>query len=152
VLAVGSSADMEPLIGPGTRIVELRGRLATPGLFEAHAHLLPMGISMAEIDARPQNADTLDALLGLIREAAASKKPGEWILARGYDDSKLDIRRHPHRTELDLAAPDNPVYLVRTCGHLAVANSMALKIAGVTTKSPVPAAARSSRSTATSPA
>jgi predicted amidohydrolase YtcJ len=139
VLAVGSSADMEPLIGPGTKIVELRGRLATPGLFEAHAHLLPMGISMAEIDARPQNADTLDALLGLIREAAASKKPGEWILARGYDDSKLDIRRHPHRTELDLAAPDNPVYLVRTCGHLAVANSMALKIAGVTTKSPVPA-------------
>ncbi len=99
VLAVGSSADMEPLIGPGTRIVELRGRLATPGLFEAHAHLLPMGISMAEIDARPQKADTLDALLGLIREAAAKKKPGEWILARGYDDSKLDIAYYVHRNQ-----------------------------------------------------
>jgi predicted amidohydrolase YtcJ len=139
VLAVGSSADMEPLIGPATRIVELRGRLATPGLFEAHAHLLPMGLSMAEVDARPHKANTLDGLLDLIREAASKKKPGEWILARGYDDSKLDIRRHPHRTELDMAAPDNPVYLVRTCGHLAVANSLALKIAGVTTASPVPA-------------
>lgn len=139
VLAVGSSDDMEPLIGPGTKVVELNGRLATPGLFEAHAHMLPMGISMAEVDARPKNAPTLDALLGLIREAAAGKKPGEWILARGYDHFQLDVKRHPHRTELDAAAPDNPVYLVRTCGHLAVANSLALKLAGVTRATPVPA-------------
>ncbi|MCA0318299.1 MAG: amidohydrolase [Proteobacteria bacterium] len=139
VLAVGSSADMEPLIGPGTKIVELRGRLATPGLFEAHAHLLPMGVSMAEVDARPQAANTLDGLLQLIKDAAARKKPGEWILARGYDHFQLDVRRHPHRTELDAAAPDNPVYLVRTCGHLAVVNSLALKLAGVTKSSPVPA-------------
>ncbi len=139
VLAVGSSADMEPLIGPGTKVVELRGRLATPGLFEAHAHLLPMGVSMAEVDARPQAANTLDGLLNLIREAAAKKKPGEWVLARGYDHFQLDVRRHPHRSELDAAAPDNPVYLVRTCGHLAVVNSLALKLAGVTKSSPVPA-------------
>lgn len=139
VLAVGSSADMEPLIGPDTKVVELRGRLATPGLFEAHAHLLPMGVSMAEVDARPQAANTLDGLLNLIREAAKTKKPGEWILARGYDHFQLDVRRHPHRTELDAAAPDNPVYLVRTCGHLAVVNSLALKLAGVTRSSPVPA-------------
>ena len=139
VLAVGSSADMEPLIGPGTKVVELRGRLATPGLFEAHAHLLPMGVSMAEVDARPQAANTLDGLLQLIKDAAARKKPGEWILARGYDHFQLDVRRHPHRTELDAAAPDNPVYLVRTCGHLAVVNSLALKLAGVTKSSPVPA-------------
>jgi predicted amidohydrolase YtcJ len=139
VLAVGSSADMEPLMGPATRVVELRGRLATPGLFEAHAHLLPMGVSMAEVDARPQAANTLDGLLDLIRQAAAKKKPGEWILARGYDHFQLDVRRHPHRSELDAAAPDNPVYLVRTCGHLAVVNSLALKLAGVTKSSPVPA-------------
>ncbi|MBL8570730.1 MAG: amidohydrolase [Phreatobacter sp.] len=139
VLAVGSSADIEPLIGPATKVVELRGRLATPGLFEAHAHLLPMGVSMAEVDARPQAANTLDGLLNLIREAAKTRKPGEWILARGYDHFQLDVRRHPHRTELDAAAPDNPVYLVRTCGHLAVVNSLALKLAGVTKSSPVPA-------------
>jgi hypothetical protein len=139
VLAVGSSADMEPLIGQGTKVVELRGRLATPGLFEAHAHLLPMGVSMAEVDARPQAANTLDGLLDLIRDAASKKKPGEWILARGYDHFQLDVRRHPHRSELDAAAPDNPVYLVRTCGHLAVVNSLALKLAGVTRSSPVPA-------------
>ncbi len=139
VLAIGTSADMEPLIGPATKLVELNGRLATPGLFEAHAHLLPMGVSMAEVDARPQAANTLDGLLGLIRDAAAKKKPGEWILARGYDHFQLDVRRHPHRSELDAAAPDNPVYLVRTCGHLAVVNSLALKLAGVTKSSPVPA-------------
>lgn len=139
VLAVGASTDMEPLIGPATKVIELRGRLATPGLFEAHAHLLPLGLSMAEVDARPAKAPTLDALLDLIRKAAAAKKPGEWILARGYDHFQLDVKRHPHRTELDMAAPDNPVYLVRTCGHLAVANSLALKLAGVTRDTPVPA-------------
>ncbi|MCZ0732911.1 amidohydrolase [Phreatobacter sp. AB_2022a] len=139
VLAVGSSSDMEPLIGPATRVVELNGRLATPGLFEAHAHLLPLGLAMAEIDARPHNARTLDDLLGLIRAEAARKKPGEWIMARGYDQFELDVKRHPHRTELDAAAPDNPVYLVRACGHLAVVNSMALKLAGVTRETPVPA-------------
>ncbi len=87
VLAVGSSSDMEPLIGPATRVIELRGRLATPGLFEAHAHLLPMGLSMAEVDARPQNANTLDGLLDLIREAAAKRSP-----ANGSSPAAMTIR------------------------------------------------------------
>lgn len=138
VLATGSDADIASLIGPGTRRIDLRGRLATPGIYEAHAHLLPLGLAMAEVDARPGKVRTLEGLLGLIREAASRKKPGEWILARGYDHFELDVRRHPHRTELDAAAPDNPVYLVRACGHLAVVNSAALKLAGVTVSTPVP--------------
>ena len=138
ILAVGRDGEIEPLIGPATRVIELRGRLATPGLYEAHLHLLPIGLSMIELDLRPAKAATLDALLASVREAARSARPGAWILARGYDHFKLDVGRHPFREELDQAAPDNPVYLVRTCGHLAVANSAALARAGIDEATPVP--------------
>ena len=138
VLAVGTPQDMEPLIGPQTRVIDLAGRMATPGLYEAHLHLLPLGLAMKELDIRPRFVRTLDGLLDMIAAAAARAKPGEWILARGYDHFELDVKRHPHRTELDRVAPDNPVYLVRACGHLAVANSYALKLGGVTEATPVP--------------
>lgn len=139
VLATGTPADMAPLIGPGTKVIDLAGRMATPGLYEAHLHLLPLGLTMKELDIRPRFVRTLDGLLEMIAQAAAKAKPGEWILARGYDHFELDVKRHPHRTELDRAAPDNPVYIVRACGHLSVANSLALKLAGVDEKTPVPA-------------
>lgn len=139
VLATGTAADMAPLIGPGTKVIDLAGRMATPGLYEAHLHLLPLGLTMKELDIRPRFVRTLDGLLEMIAQAAAKAKPGEWILARGYDHFELDVKRHPHRTELDRAAPNNPVYIVRACGHLSVANSLALKLAGVDAKTPVPA-------------
>ncbi len=139
VLATGTPADMAPLIGPGTKVIDLAGRMATPGLYEAHLHLLPLGLTMKELDIRPRFVRTLDGLLEMVAQAAAKAKPGEWILARGYDHFELDVKRHPHRTELDRAAPDNPVYIVRACGHLSVANSQALKLAGVDEKTPVPA-------------
>lgn len=138
VLATGTPAEMAPLIGPGTKIIDLAGRMATPGLYEAHLHLLPLGLTMKELDIRPRFVRTLDGLLEMIAKAAAKAKPGEWILARGYDHFELDVKRHPHRTELDGAAPNNPVYIVRACGHLSVANSLALKLAGVDETTPVP--------------
>lgn len=138
VLATGSSAEMEPLIGPATRVVDLRGRLATPGLYDAHMHLLPYGLGMRDIDARPAMFRTLDGLLGKIRETAARSRPGQWILGRGYDQFELDVKRHPLRDELDAAAPENPVYLVRACGHVSIANSQALRVAGIDETTPVP--------------
>jgi predicted amidohydrolase YtcJ len=138
VLATGTPAEIAPLIGPATKVIDLAGRTATPGLYEAHLHLLPLGLTMLELDIRPRFVRTLDGLLEMIAKRAAEVKPGEWILARGYDQFELDVKRHPHRTELDRAAPNNPVYIVRACGHLSVANSMALKIAGITEATPVP--------------
>lgn len=138
VLATGSDAEIEPLIGPATRVLDLGGRLATPGLNDAHLHLLPLGLAMAEVDVRPAVAPRLEILLGKIGEAARQAGPGHWVLARGYDQSRLDTGRHPLRAELDAAAPDNPVWLVRTCGHLAVANSRALALAGIDETTPSP--------------
>lgn len=66
------------------------------------------------------------------REDATKKKPGEWIKLNGYDHNKLAEKRHPTKEELDEAAPSNPVQLTRCCAHMGVYNTLALKIAGVT--------------------
>jgi predicted amidohydrolase YtcJ len=138
VLAIGSAREIDALRGPRTRTIDLEGRLATPGLCDAHMHLLPLGITMLEVDVRPQATRTLDGLLTRIRERAETLAPGQWLLARGYDQFALDVKRHPTRDELDGAAPRNPVYLVRACGHIAVCNSLALNRAGLDETSPVP--------------
>jgi predicted amidohydrolase YtcJ len=129
VLATGSASEIAALRGPATRVVDLRGRLATSGLYDAHMHLLPYGITMRQVDVRPKVAPTLERLLDLLRQRAQ---------ARGYDQFALDVGRHPHRDELDRAAPDNPVVVTRACGHIAIANSMALRLAGIDETSEAP--------------
>ena len=138
VLATGSEAEIAGLTGAQTKIIDLAGRLATPGLNDSHLHLISLGMTMDWVDARPANAPTLAALLAEIAARAARLKPGEWVLARGYDQTKLDTGRHPYREELDRASPDNPVMLVRTCGHISICNSLALKLAGIDEASPTP--------------
>jgi predicted amidohydrolase YtcJ len=138
VLAAGSDAEIKPLIGPKTRVIDLKGRLATPGLNDSHLHLVSLGMTMGWVDSKPESAPTLEALLGAIAARAAQSKPGEWILSRGYDQTKLDTGRHPFREELDRAAPNNPVMLVRTCGHIAICNSEALRLGGIDEQSPTP--------------
>lgn len=138
VLAVGTSAEIAALAGPATRRIDLAGRLATPGLIDAHMHLLPLGLTMVELDLGPQAAPTLHALLARVSERAASLPRGAWILARGWDQARLDVKRPPSRAELDAAAPDHPVHLVRACGHVSVVNSAALARAGIDETTPVP--------------
>jgi len=138
VLAAGSDAEIKPLIGPKTRVIDLKGRLATPGLNDSHLHLVSLGMTMGWVDSKPESAPTLEALLGAISARAAQSKPGEWILSRGYDQTKLDTGRHPYREELDRAAPNNPVMLVRACGHIAICNSEALRLGGIDETSPTP--------------
>jgi predicted amidohydrolase YtcJ len=138
VLAAGTDAEIKPLIGPKTRVIDLKGRLATPGLNDSHLHLVSLGMTMGWVDSKPESAPTLEALLGAISARAAQSKPGEWILSRGYDQTKLDTGRHPYREELDRAAPNNPVMLVRACGHIAICNSEALRLGGIDEKSPTP--------------
>ncbi|MGH7068752.1 MAG: amidohydrolase [Acetobacteraceae bacterium] len=138
VLAAGRDQDIAALRGPRTRTIDLAGRLATPGLNDAHLHLVSYGLVMDWVDARPTAAPTLALLIEAIRRRAEREPPGEWILARGYDQTRLDVGRHPDRRELDEAAPDNPVMLVRTCGHISICNSRALQLAGINETSPPP--------------
>ncbi|QBF30306.1 amidohydrolase [Thalassococcus sp. S3] len=138
VLATGAAGDLSSLIGPQTEVVDLAGRFAMPGLNDAHMHLIPYGTSMAEMDFRPSQISTLAELLDIVRDHASRAPAGSWLIGRGYDHFKLDVGRHPYREELDQVAPDHPVYIVRTCGHLAVVNSRALELAGITEDTPSP--------------
>ena len=139
ILATGGDAEILALRGPKTTLVDLEGRFACPGLNDDHLHLISLGLTMDWVDASPDAAPTLAALQDALRRRAAETPEGEWIMARGYDQVKLDIARHPDRSELDAAVPDHPVLLVRACGHVALANSLAMERAGVDENTPVPA-------------
>lgn len=138
VLATGSVAEIMTLKGDHTSMVDLQGRFAMPGLNDAHLHLISIGLTLNWIDATAASLPTLDALLNAISDQAAITPKGQWILARGYDQTKLDIGRHPLIAELDLVAPDHPVMLVRACGHISIFNSPAFIRAGIDENSPVP--------------
>lgn len=139
VLATGTAEDIATLAGPDTRVIDLAGRTAIPGLNDAHMHLLPFGLNMSQINLRPESgAGSIAEILRRVAERAKTAKPGEWIKGRGYDQNELAERRHPTAEELDKVAPNNPVYLVRTCGHVAVANTAALREAGIGHNTPSP--------------
>jgi predicted amidohydrolase YtcJ len=139
ILAVGDAASVEVYRGPGTKTIDLAGRLAVPGLNEAHLHVVHVGLGMIEMNLRPERGiRSLDDIYREVAEAARRRVPGEWITGRGYDHNELVEGRHPSIEELDGLAPDNPVYIERTCGHLAVANSRALSEAGIVADTPDP--------------
>lgn len=138
VLATGTAEEMRALGGPGTRRIDLKGRFAMPGLYDAHMHLLPLGVWMSHVDLRPSVVGTLDGLLAALRDRAAVTPAGGWVLGRGFNHFLLDVKRFPHRDELDAACPDHPVYIVRTDGHSGVANSRALALAGISEATPSP--------------
>ncbi|MCS6855617.1 MAG: amidohydrolase, partial [Elioraea sp.] len=139
IIAAGTVADLEAVLRPGTRRLDLYGRLAVPGLVEAHMHLLPYGLGLAQVNLRPDDGvGTLDELLRRLAAATARARPGAWILGRGYDHGALDIARHPTAADLDRAVPHHPVVIKRACGHMLVANSAALHLAGLTADTPDP--------------
>ncbi|MBA8840530.1 hypothetical protein FHW03_003874 [Ochrobactrum sp. RH2CCR150] len=138
VLATGTKDQVWGLKGDKTELIDLKGRFATPGLNDSHLHLISVGLTLKWLDATAHAAPTLESLLDAIREKAATVPPGTWIKARGYDQTKLDVGRHPHKSELDAVAPDHPVMLVRACGHVSIFNSKAFELAGIDEKSPVP--------------
>lgn len=139
VLATGTLSELEGLAGPATRRIDLAGRLAVPGLNDAHMHLLPLGLTMAEINLRPESGvRSIDEILRRIADKAKVAAPGEWICGRGYDHNELAETRHPTAEEIDRVAPRNPVYIKRTCGHVAIANTLALREAGIGHNTPSP--------------
>ncbi|HUF13409.1 MAG TPA: amidohydrolase [Longimicrobiales bacterium] len=142
VLAVGASEWIATMIGPRTRVVELGGRLVTPGFNDTHMHLASGGVSMLEVVL--QGATSLEEVGARVRAAAAEAAPGEWITGRGWDQTRmrpeaLGTGGWPTKEVLDLAAPDNPVYLRRVDGHVAWVNTRALELANIDRTLPHPA-------------
>jgi len=139
IIGVGSDKDVRRLIGPKTAIIDLDGRAATPGLIDGHAHVLNTGeIELFQIDL--SRAASISDITAALAERAAKARPGEWVIGSGWDEGKLAERRYPTAAELDAAAPKNPVWLENGTGHYGVANSAALKLAGIDANTAAPPA------------
>ncbi|MHB8539325.1 MAG: amidohydrolase [Candidatus Acidiferrales bacterium] len=130
IVAVGSNADVHGWIGTRTRVIDLHGRFAMPGFNDAHVHLASAG--MAKLTVNFEGAKSLGEFQQRIREALKNYKTGEWITGSGWDHTLWPEKRFPTRWDLDAVSKDHPMIFSRVDGHVAVANSMALQIAGVT--------------------
>ena len=110
--------------------IELGGKFVMPGFNDAHVHLGSAGADMLAV--RLQGAATVAELQRRLRESVAQHKPGEWITGFGWDHTLWPDKKFPNRQQLDEVAPQNPVFLQHVSGHVAVVNSLALKLAGIT--------------------
>jgi hypothetical protein len=135
ILAVGTNEEIRKIAGKDARVMDLRGRTATPGLIDAHCHFEETaaiyGIELSKITK-------ISEAVELVRQKVATHKPGEWIEGSGWDEGKLAESRYITAADLDKVAPDNPVWLTHTTGHYGVANSLALRLAKISsdTKDP----------------
>jgi len=137
ILAIGDEDEVAALAEKGTRIVDLEGSFVMPGFNDAHVHLGGAGQDVLAV--RLQGAATIDELQKRLTSAVSQAKEGEWITGFGWDHTLWPEKRFPTRNDLDKVSPQNPVFLVHISGHVSVANSAALKVAGITAKTANPA-------------
>ncbi len=134
VLAVGTNDAVRSAAGEA-EVVDLGGATVIPGLIDPHNHLLATGLVLGEISLF--DVRSIGELQARVREAAATARPGAWLLGRGWDESLLDEQRMPNRHDLDAVAPDNPVVLERVWNKLVV-NTAALEALGIDEHTPDP--------------
>jgi predicted amidohydrolase YtcJ len=136
IVFVGSNEDLKKYQGAATRVVDLKGHTVVPGMTDAHYHL--MGVGFREMTLNLEGTTSLEDFLMKVKARVDKAKPGEWVTGRGWIETFWKPPAFPTRQELDRIAPKNPVLLRRADGHAAVVNSAALKIAGITRKTPSP--------------
>ncbi|MBI1366250.1 MAG: amidohydrolase family protein [Alphaproteobacteria bacterium] len=136
ILAAGAKAAIDRLVGPHTEVIDLKGAALFPGFTDAHAHLF--GVGMRELTLNLEGVGSVDELVDVIAANVHESKPGELIYGRGWIETGWPEGRFPSRDDLDPVSPDNPVVLVRADGHALVANSAAMKAAGVDEETPDP--------------
>ena len=134
IVAVGTDAEIQQYVGPGTRLVNLAGRSVLPGINDSHLHLLmwAMGQPPFSLDLTFPNVKSIADAVAWVGEQAKSKPKGEWIFGRGWDQPYFSEGRPPTKQDLDAVAPDHPVALTEFSGHAIWANSKALELAGIT--------------------
>ena len=135
-VAVGKDEEVKRLAGKNTEMVDLKGKLALPGFNDAHLHFTNGGLYLLGIDLRPARDEK--EFVSILKEYIYKVPKGEWITGGNWDHENWPSKKHPRKSLIDAVTPDHPVLVQRLDGHMALANSLALKLAGITRDTPNP--------------
>jgi len=139
IVAVGPKAEILRA-NPNAQVIDVTGTTILPGLTDAHGHLYGLGLSLDTVSL--VGSITFEEAIGRVKERASRAQPAEWILGRGWDQNRWPGKQFPTAAPLDAAIPDHPVWLRRVDGHAGLANSAAMRAAGVTASTPDPEGGR----------
>lgn len=141
--AVGSQEDVLQMKGPATVVVDLGGRFMMPGFNDAHLHLIDGGFARMRVDF--VGTKSIEDFRQRVRARVKTAAPDEWVLGEGWDETLWPVKVLPNRQDLDQITSTQPIFLGRVDGHIAVANTRALQLAGITISSKDPAGGRIDR-------
>ncbi len=142
IVAIGTNADIRRYIGPQTQVIDLQGQMAMPGFIEGHGHF--NGIGQAKLGLELMNTKSWEEIVGMVRDAAAKARPGQWIVGRGWHQEKWtsvpqpNVAGFPLHTELSAASPNNPVVLTHASGHASFVNAKAMELSNITATTAAP--------------
>lgn len=136
IFAVGTTAEIRQLAPAGAKAVDLGGSLVLPGFIDSHTHFLAGGFALKSIQLR--EAKSREEFVARIAAKARELGKGRWVLNGDWDHQQFSPPELPRKDWIDAVTPDNPVCVNRLDGHMILANSAALKLAGVTRDTPVP--------------
>uniref|UniRef100_A0A1D1YF34 Putative amidohydrolase ytcJ n=1 Tax=Anthurium amnicola TaxID=1678845 RepID=A0A1D1YF34_9ARAE len=148
ILRVGNYSSLQEFVGSGTHELNLNGKVVLPGFVDSHVHFISGGLQMARVNLR--EARSPDIFLTKIKEAVKGKCEGDWILGGGWNNDFWG-GEFPVASWIDEVTPKNPVWLSRMDGHMGLANSLALRIAGITNNTQDPIGGTVVRSTGGDP-
>ena len=136
IVAVGTAAEVGAWQGPKTKVIDGRGRRAVPGFNDSHVHFLSGGQQLENVDLR--DAATLQEFARRVEKYRVTLADKEWIVGGNWDDQRTSPGTLPTKTLIDPVTPATPVFVVRYDGHMGLANSVALRLAGITAKTTDP--------------
>ena len=143
VEAVGRNDEIVKLKGPSTEVINLGGHFVMPGFNDAHVHLANAGFQRLTVDL--VGVKSLTEFRDRIRARVQNASPNEWIVGGGWDQTLWPVKELPSRWDIDEVTKDHPVFLERVDGHISVANTRALQLAGITVASKDPAGGKIDR-------
>ena len=138
IIGLGSKNHIKSFESKNTKTLDLKGYTMTPGLIEGHGHFMGLGYSKMRLDL--STVANYNELVDMVADAVSNAKPGEWILGRGWHQSKWDtepldiVKGFQTHNKLSQVSPDNPVWLKHASGHAAFGNAKAMEIAGITSE------------------
>ena len=136
IVFVGKTDGAQRLVGGATRVIDLKGATLLPGFTDSHMHLA--GVGAREMTLNLEGTNTLEDFLAKVKQRVDQARPGQWVTGRGWIETFWKPPVFPTRQDLDRISPNNPVYLTRADGHASIANSAALKLAGITRSTAAP--------------